>query len=149
MVFIKELITKTNYILREYGLWHLIQNPFYKIKLIFYVWYFKKKVKKMNRNYTLESLINFSKESCEGLIRPQQIKSEILSLLRILKQVRPKYILEIGTADGGTLFLYTRIATKDAILISIDLPGGKYGGDIRIGKSPFINPLLYPIKKLF
>ncbi|MEM1858754.1 MAG: class I SAM-dependent methyltransferase, partial [Desulfurococcaceae archaeon] len=36
--------------------------------------------------------------------------------------------LEIGTANGGTLFLFCQIAELDATIISIDLPGGPFGG---------------------
>jgi len=36
--------------------------------------------------------------------------------------------LEIGTANGGTLFLFTMVASSDARIISIDLPGGRFGG---------------------
>src|SRR5437870_1023417 len=55
-------------------------------------------------------------------IRPTQIGSEITNLLTELESKRPRVILEIGTADGGTLFLFTRIASPDAILVTIDLP---------------------------
>ena len=41
---------------------------------------------------------------------------------------KPKFILEIGTARGGTLFLFTRVSSPDALIISIDLPGGRFGG---------------------
>ena len=37
---------------------------------------------------------------------------------------RPRLILEIGTAGGGTLFLFTRVAASDAILLTVDLPNG-------------------------
>jgi cephalosporin hydroxylase len=38
-----------------------------------------------------------------------------------LDKVKPKVILEIGTARGGTLFLFSNIAHEEAILISVDL----------------------------
>ena len=41
-------------------------------------------------------------------IRPAQVKEEITKLLRLLAQHKPKFILEIGTAGGGTLFLFAR-----------------------------------------
>ena len=34
-------------------------------------------------------------------------------------------MLEIGTATGGTLFLFSRMSAKDAVIISIGLPEGK------------------------
>jgi cephalosporin hydroxylase len=46
---------------------------------------------------------------------------EIKKLLLILDKVKPKVILEIGTARGGTLFLFSNIAHEEAILISVDL----------------------------
>jgi hypothetical protein len=41
-------------------------------------------------------------------IRSAQVKEEITKLLRLLAQHKPKFILEIGTAGGGTLFLFAR-----------------------------------------
>ena len=70
----------------------------------------------------------FSDNVVSLLIRPMQIQEEVAQLLGILDSIKPRIILEIGTAHGGTLFLWTRIATEDALLISIDLPGGLFGG---------------------
>jgi len=55
------------------------------------------------------------------ITRPVQIKEEIKNLLLILDKVKPKVILEIGTAGGGTLFLFSNIAHEEATLISVDL----------------------------
>jgi len=41
--------------------------------------------------------------------------------------LRPRLILEIGTARGGTLLLWTRVAPEDVTIISIDLPGEPFG----------------------
>jgi predicted O-methyltransferase YrrM len=40
-------------------------------------------------------------------------------------------VLEIGTKRGGTLFVLCRLADPSATLISLDLPGGKFGGGYR------------------
>ncbi len=69
-------------------------------------------------------------------INPGQVIFEITKLLEILKDLKPKTILEIGTARGGTLFLFTRIADPEAIIISVDLPGGKFGGGYTKWKIP-------------
>jgi len=61
-------------------------------------------------------------------IRPGQVKEEITELLEILARRTPKFILEIGTAKGGTLFLFARVSSPDAVMISVDLPGGRFGG---------------------
>jgi predicted O-methyltransferase YrrM len=57
-----------------------------------------------------------------------QVRSEIDDLLRRLESERPRTLLEIGTANGGSLFLFTRVADDDATIVSVDLPGGSYGG---------------------
>jgi len=56
-----------------------------------------------------------------NFIRLLQIREEIKNLLLILDKVKPKVILEIGTAGGGTLFLFSNVAHEEAILISVDL----------------------------
>ena len=69
-------------------------------------------------------------------IRTFQIKYEITKLLEILKDIKPKTVLEIGTAGGGTFFLFTTIAHPQAKLISVDLPGGSFGGGYAKWKIP-------------
>jgi predicted O-methyltransferase YrrM len=61
-------------------------------------------------------------------LRPLQIEDELAWLVQQVRTLKPKTVLEIGTAQGGTLFLWTRLAQPDAIIVSIDLPGGKFGG---------------------
>jgi len=61
-------------------------------------------------------------------IQPVQIKEEIIQLLNILAKVNPRTLLEIGTAEGGTLFLFCQVASPDATIISVDLPGRLFGG---------------------
>ncbi|MEM0488944.1 MAG: class I SAM-dependent methyltransferase [Candidatus Bathyarchaeia archaeon] len=61
-------------------------------------------------------------------IAPFQIKEEIAQLLNLLADLKPKTLLEIGTASGGTLFLFCQVAEPDATIISVDLPGGPFGG---------------------
>jgi predicted O-methyltransferase YrrM len=66
---------------------------------------------------------------CRGIrIAPGQIPSEIIQLLRVLERNPPRRVLEIGTAGGGSFFLFARAATDDALLISADLPLGLFGG---------------------
>lgn len=61
-------------------------------------------------------------------IRPAQIASEILTLMTRVKELAPQVILEIGTATGGTLYLWTKIAPASSTIISLDLPEGPFGG---------------------
>lgn len=110
IVFFKKSI---NYLLKEKGL--ILPYALFKIKFL-------------KLDFKLDELVNFAFDDLAGSIRPFQIRSEILELLKILQGIKPKAILEIGTARGGTLFLFSRVASEDAIIISIDLPGGEFGG---------------------
>jgi predicted O-methyltransferase YrrM len=75
---------------------------------------------------TPESIVDFVMS--EPLITPFQVHSELLAFAKLVAEARPKTVLEIGTARGGTLCVLTRLATADATIISIDLPGGPFGG---------------------
>jgi predicted O-methyltransferase YrrM len=61
-------------------------------------------------------------------IRPSQQPSEILSMLTLIVDRRPAVVVEIGTASGGNLLLLAQAAARDALIVSIDLPGGEFGG---------------------
>ncbi len=63
-----------------------------------------------------------------GTLQPIQIEEELGWLAGEVRKLKPRTVLEIGTAKGGTLFLWTRLAEPDATIVSIDLPGGKFGG---------------------
>jgi hypothetical protein len=54
---------------------------------------------------------------------------EFSGFLRFLSEQKPlTTIVEIGTAQGGTFGALCEMGAKDATLISIDLPGGDFGG---------------------
>jgi cephalosporin hydroxylase len=68
------------------------------------------------------SIINFVFSfNLIGIFFIQQSRYEIYNLLQVLAQRRPKILLEIGSANGGTLFLFCHIASEDATLISLDI----------------------------
>jgi hypothetical protein len=93
-----------------------------------------------------EKILNFSFNFYSEFIKPIQIKEEFLELLKIFQKQNPKYILEIGTANGGSLFCFCKLAREDATIISIDLPGGKFGGGYPEWKFQFIKHLQRKIK---
>lgn len=82
-----------------------------------------------------EEIYDWTEKFCVGpnirglniVFRSAQVKNEILVLLSELKKNPPRIILEIGTATGGTLFMFSRVARPDAEIISIDLPFGPFG----------------------
>jgi cephalosporin hydroxylase len=71
---------------------------------------------------TLDEAIEFvsSFEYAGITLRPQQVSSELRSLLDLLERERPRFVLEIGTGRGGTLFLFADVAQADAVLVSVD-----------------------------
>lgn len=87
----------------------------------------KAKPKKLSES---EALVEeaFTKQFDGIHITPFQLKEEITQLLDFLKTKPLKTIMEIGTANGGTLYMWTKIADPEALIIGVDLPNGKYGG---------------------
>jgi len=62
------------------------------------------------------------------LINPWQVPSELHRFANIVATLRPKKVMEIGTFKGGTLCVLCRLSSPTADIISVDLPGGKFGG---------------------
>jgi predicted O-methyltransferase YrrM len=53
-------------------------------------------------------------------IQSQQVRSEFLELAKMVKEQNCKYIMEIGTYRGGTLFVFSQLADPRATIISLD-----------------------------
>ena len=102
------------------------------------------RIKALDRYRALNRLVDFSFKDCAGLIRPAQVQSEVSEFLEVISRVKPKVILEIGTASGGTLFLFSRVASVDATMMSIDLPGGRFGGGYPAWKTPLYRSFALP-----
>jgi len=116
-------------IFQEEGTLALATKSLYYVKArFFYSPYCSFKIRNLNQDCSLDRLVDFAFTGCFELIKPSQARDEILKLLTILDRMKPKSILEIGTARGGTLFLFSRIASEDASIISVDLPDGQFGG---------------------
>jgi cephalosporin hydroxylase len=99
---------------------------------------------KANSNWDLnapESLLSFAL-GCQG-IHSMQVESELIKFAEIIRKQRPKAFLEIGTRNGGTFFVLCRLSDPHAIVISLDLPGGKFGG----GYTPFQIPVIRHMRK--
>jgi cephalosporin hydroxylase len=105
-------------------------------------------IKKVNSS-DLDNLTDFCFHSSKGAIKPAQIRDEIMGLLHFLSKKRPKVVIEIGTATGGTLFLFCHVAAEDATVISIDLPGGGFGGGYSWGRLPLYKAFKLPKQKLY
>ncbi|MEY3702770.1 MAG: hypothetical protein RLZZ561_390 [Pseudomonadota bacterium] len=75
-----------------------------------------------------EKLVTFTMTESGGAIRPLQNPWEISELMKRVRAKKPQVIVEIGTAKGGTLFLFCQHAAENATIISLDLPYGRNGG---------------------
>lgn len=52
-----------------------------------------------------------------------QNEYELRRFLERVRDLRPRVVVEIGTARGGMLYCFSQLAARDAVLVSIDLPG--------------------------
>jgi cephalosporin hydroxylase len=70
-------------------------------------------------------------------ISPYQNPSELIELTKIVRDKQPKTVVEIGTDRGGTLYVWTQALPTANRFISIDLPGGDFGGGYSEGRAQF------------
>jgi cephalosporin hydroxylase len=54
-------------------------------------------------------------------VRAIQRREELLELLERMEELAPRYVCEIGTASGGTLYFLTRAAHESAVIVSVDV----------------------------
>lgn len=84
---------------------------------------------KIYRKFVTRFLIKFKSLSKTAILAgAMQKEKELSGLIDLLKNRKLTNVLEIGTAKGGTLLAWCKVATDDAHIISLDLPGGDFGG---------------------
>lgn len=106
-----------------------------------------RKVKTIDENVPPEEVVKLAME-CPA-IRPQQVITEFVELATLVKKQRCKYILEIGTYRGGTLFVFSQLAASDSTLISIDFSMTFLGNFYRLGQKPVFRKLIRKGQSLF
>jgi len=84
-----------------------------------------------------------------GIIMPMQVRDETEKYLPFVHKLEPETVLEIGTARGGNLFLLAQMAAPSAIIISVDLPNGKYGGGYPRWKIPLFKSFARRKQKIY
>ncbi len=141
------LIKNSQRILKEEGFLALVKTASHYIyKILFYPYcLFKVRSKVL---YNINKAINFVFSDYGSLIKPMQKRKEITELLKIVKKSKPKRMLEIGTANGGTLFLFARAIDKKAHIISLDLPKGEFGGGYSQWRVPLYKSFALPGQKI-
>ena len=81
-------------------------------------------------------------------MRPLQSRWEFRRLLEELERVRPAAMLEIGTARGGSLLAFSGLCSPNAHIVSVDLPGGPFGGGYPMWKVPLYKAIARPGQRL-
>ena len=76
----------------------------------------------------LDTAFNYRGVGVFRSLQPAQVPEEIKELSVLVEKVEPKTIMEIGTSKGGTFYIFTRYLDSASLLISLDLPGGSFGG---------------------
>lgn len=104
-------------------------------KIIFDIpawWISKRRLAKLMESPQLEDIVEtpnrFIGRGYYDRIHAEQDPFEIREMASLISSVKPKVIVEIGTYKGGTLFIWTRTNAQAELIVSIDLPGGQYGG---------------------
>src|SRR5439155_10406698 len=69
-------------------------------------------------------------EIARGAVKRQAIQkvSELAPFVRYLQQFKLQTIVEIGTCKGGSFWAWCQIAEPNALLISVDMEDGPFGG---------------------
>lgn len=79
-----------------------------------------------NRERTLEFLFG----GARALLFPFQDRRELSAFLDLAAAARPRVVIEIGRAWGGTLAALCSASAPDALIISIDYHGTRFGGPL-------------------
>ena len=122
------IIKRLSDIIRREGILSAIRGSFGSLYKNFFFFICYPKINSIKKESNTKRLVDFVSDNCYGFIRPLQVKEELSDLIKEMEKSNPRFVLEIGTSMGGTLFLFTRKAKADATIISIDLPGGLFGG---------------------
>ena len=81
-----------------------------------------------SRARTIEEVVDSALHfPSRGLMRVDSIqkRSEILALAKAVAVLKPRRILEIGTARGGTLFIWAQLGAETVVSCDLEDPGPK------------------------
>ncbi len=98
--------------------------------------------------HSLDAVVDGIFNYCDGFFAPIQIREEIVPLLHEVRAMEPRAVVEVGTSGGGTLLLWSRIAHPEATIVTIDLPGGDFGGGSSYLRVPLLRRCGLPGQKV-
>jgi cephalosporin hydroxylase len=73
---------------------------------------------------------------------------ELSPFVSFLKRRVLRTVVEIGTRKGGSFFAWCQVAEPDALIVSIDLPGGAFGGGYEEADIPIFRSYAQPGQEL-
>jgi cephalosporin hydroxylase len=76
-------------------------------------------------------------------LEPMQIREELRQFAEAIAAIDPATVCEIGTARGGSYYVWRRYLDATTY-ISIDLPGGQFGGGHSARRAEFLKQALAP-----
>ncbi len=95
-----------------------------------------------------DRVVSLTSSDLHGVLKPLQVESEFRQMIRRAAQVRAKCVVEIGTANGATLFALARVAADNATVVSVDLPGGLFGGGYPAWKKTIYSRFARPSQRI-
>ena len=136
-----ETLPRARRVLREEGLWAVADHAIAALRYRYRCWKCRRHVRRLPAQMSVGSLLDFV---FGQPIAPWQLRSEIQRLVEIVEARKPRTVVEIGTASGGTLFLWTRVVHPAGGIISLDLPAGAFGGGYPTWKMPLYRSFAIP-----
>jgi len=123
------------------------ENLYRKVKDVVAFNLSKKELKKIMTSDKIENVLGSINEyEGHGFYRKIKLAQEYGELTELCKRViahKPKVIVEIGTWNGGTFFVWCRINPQAKKIISIDLPDGQFGGGYDEKRIKFFKEFAY------
>jgi predicted O-methyltransferase YrrM len=90
----------------------------------------------------VEEIVDLSYIHCA--VAPYQVKQELIEFARIVRDAKPRRMLEIGTNTGGTFFVLCQNCDENATVISLDLPGARFGYRAKFYRKALIGRMIRP-----
>jgi predicted O-methyltransferase YrrM len=90
----------------------------------------------------VQEIVDLSYIHCS--VAPYQVKQELLELAQIVRDAKPQRMLEIGTNTGGTFFVLCQNCDQNATVISLDLPGARFGYQAKFYREALVRRMIRP-----
>lgn len=143
-------VSSAHRVLKTEGIWHflkefsiVVESALGSLPLVRWVclWLSIRELQMHRENeQTLEDIVSTTTQY-RGFgpyrsIEPLQITEELVKFTELIYESNPTTVVEIGTGKGGTLYVLSQYVDTASTIISIDLPGGDFGGIHSHGRVP-------------